>query len=66
MKVNKKYVIKNAQSTHYCSGILQWNPHLEEALIFSFEQHALDYIREDKCTLDKGERLIILPIYNTI
>lgn len=66
MKINKKYVIKKAESTHYCSGIREWNPHLENALLFSFEGNALDYIINDKCILDKGERLLILPTYNTI
>lgn len=66
MNVNKKYIIKCAESTHYCSGIRKFSPHLKDALLFELESHAVAYIINDKVTLDKGESFLIIPVYNTI
>lgn len=66
MNINKKYVIKQATSEHYCSGIREWSPDISHALIFEVESNAVGYIINDKCTLEKGVRLLIIPVYNTI
>lgn len=66
MKIDKRYVIKMAESKLYCSGIRQWDSNISRALIFNSEKHAEHYIINDRVTLEKGVRLMIIPVYNTI
>lgn len=42
--MEKKYVIKGAESTHYLSGIDSFSPHIKNALIFSSIERAEEII----------------------